>query len=279
MGTETGISWADSTWNPWMGCTPVASGCAHCYARREMTRYGRDFATVTRAKPATFHLPLKIPSNSLVFVCSWSDFFHEAADKWRHEAWDVIDQRRDLTFIIPTKRIQRAGQLLPWGLGTPWPHVWGLVSASTQAEVDELVPQLLSLPFAVRGVSLEPLLGPVDLRYLQPDYVPTEIDALHGTHGVLRPHRGTCDRLDWVIVAGESGGPPERALVEPRACECGQCSKRIWEPIQRKVEWVRSIRDQCQAAGVPFHLKGWGGPKPKSGGRMLDGREWLEFPL
>lgn len=263
MGTETGISWADATWNPWMGCTPVASGCAHCYARREMTRYGRDFATVTRAKPATFNLPIKLPYRKLVFVCSWSDFFHEAADKWRHEAWDVIDQRRDLTFIIPTKRIARAGQLLPWGLGTPWPHVWGLVSASTQDEADDLVPQLLSLPFAVRGVSLEPLLSEVSLDpYLH-----------HANHW-----NDSGNRLGWVIVAGESGGTSDRELVKPRACNCGQCRKQIWEPIPRKVEWVRSLRDQCKAAGVPFHFKGWGGPKPTSGGRMLDGREWLEFP-
>lgn len=270
MGTETGISWADSTWNPWMGCTPVASGCAHCYARREMTRYGRDFATVTRAKPATFHLPLKIPSNSLVFVCSWSDFFHEAADKWRHEAWDVIDQRRDLTFIIPTKRIQRAGQLLPWGLGTPWPHVWLLVSASTQAEVDVVVPQILRLPAAVRGVSLEPLLGEVDLYRGGWSY----LEALRPPPG---NHRGWRCGLDWVIVAGESGGPEGRALV--RRAELDAEGQRFgWRPKDDRYQWVRSLRNQCQSAGVPFHFKGWGGPKPTSGGRLLDGREWLEFP-
>ncbi len=273
MGKNTGISWTDSTWNPWMGCTPVASGCTWCYARREMTRYGRSFSTVTRTKPATFNLPLKLAPGTRVFVCSWSDFFHPSADAWRAEAWGIIRRRPDLTFIIPTKRPGNVAERTPWIMRTrietvawdkPWPHVWGLVSASTQLEVDEVVPKLLALPFAVRGVSLEPLLGSVDLIGHIARRLPGDPPAWW--------RRG----LHWAIVAGESGGPTERRLVDPYSEDGEALSGYVPKP--RALAWVRFLRDQCQAAGTAFHFKGWGGPRPDSGGRFLDGREWLEFP-
>lgn len=86
--------------------------------------------------------------------------------------------------------------------------------------------------------------------------------------------------LDWVIVAGESAGPPERALVE-REGYVGpdDLTHHRWAPKPDALSWVRAIVQQCRAAGVPFHFKGWGGPRPDSGGRLLDGREWLEFPV
>ena len=307
MGIKTGISWCDATWNPWMGCSPVASGCAHCYARREMTRYGRDFSAVTRAKPSTFNLPLKLAPGTRVFVCSWSDFFHEAADAWRMDAWEIMAKRPDLTFIIPTKRPERMKDSLPWyervehttgtscAVGRPWSHVWGLVSASTQPEADVVIPQLLDTAFSGRGVSLEPLLGAVDLYRGGWSFL----------ERVRSPSGHRHEKLDWVIVGGESGGPPERALVE-RICACGDCASdhdgrtgrcrmpddlchgfepcrsfrpsRQWEPKPEALSWVRSLRDQCQAAGVPFHFKQWGGPRPDSAGRLLDGREWAEDP-
>ncbi len=88
-------------------------------------------------------------------------------------------------------------------------------------------------------------------------------------------------RLDWVIAGGESAGPEHRRLVRRCSCvtyksteNCGQCSATGWEPIPSRAEWLRSLRDQCQAAGVAYHFKQWGGPTPKSGGRLLDGRTW-----
>ena len=127
---------------------------------------------------------------------------------------------------------QRLGgfcQPAPW----PLPNVWLGVSCEDQAAADERIPLLLETPVTVRFVSAEPLLGPIDFGHLQPGDPPTEIDSLRGTHGVLRPHGGVCDRLSWVIVGGESG---------PRARPCD-------------VAWIRSIVEQCRAAKVACFVK------------------------
>lgn len=119
----------------------------------------------------------------------------------------------------------------PW----PLPNVWLGVSVEDQAAADERIPLLLQTPAAVRWISAEPLLGPVDLRCLHYDGM-TNIDALAGSHGVTLPLKGKCDRLDWIVAGGESG---RRA--------------RPSHP-----DWFRSLRDQCAAAGVPFFFKQWG---------------------
>jgi hypothetical protein len=113
------------------------------------------------------------------------------------------------------------------------PNVHLGVSVEDQQAADRRVPLLLQTPAAVRFVSAEPLLGPIDFRFLQPGDPATEIDAVSGTHGVLRPHRGHCDRLDWVIVGGESGH-------DARPCD---------------VAWIRSIVAQCRDARVPCFVK------------------------
>ncbi|MDE2105739.1 MAG: DUF5131 family protein [Patescibacteria group bacterium] len=101
-----------------------------------------------------------------------------------------------------------------------------------------------------------------------------------------------CRKIDWAICGGESGGPPERRLVQKcseswiyatpcgteRWGNCPNCNESGWEPKPEALAWVRSLRDQCQAAGVSFFLKQWGGPSPKSGGRLLDGQTWDQYP-
>lgn len=294
MGETTNITWADATWSPWQGCTPVGEGCVHCYMFREKRAFGQDPMRVVRSKERTFNAPLSWHEPKRIFVCSWSDFFHEAADGWREGAWRIMAMRPRHTYIIPTKRIERAAPFLPWGQGEPWSNVWLLVSASTQPEVDEVVPKLLAVNAAVRGVSLEPFLGAVDVTpYIggrsfrcRCGYHRTEAELVF--LGGDNYKCAVCDEwceigptLDWVIVAGESGGPPERALVEkcaglkddnlPHPCSG-------WKPKPKALVWVRSLRDQCQAANVPFFLKGFGGPRSTSGGDLLDGRQWHQLP-
>lgn len=181
MAEHSGIEWTDATWNPWYGCAEVSPGCAHCYARREMERYGRDFDTVTRSK-TKFTDPLTWKTPRIVFTCSWSDWFHDAADGWRDEAWDVIRQTPQHTYLILTKRIERAPERLPWSaFGDPWPNVWLGVSVENQRFAHRLS-ILNTLPAAVRFCSAEPLLGPLSIS----------------EH--LGPHR-----VSWVIGGGESG--------------------------------------------------------------------------
>ena len=264
MGERTGIQWCDATWNPWQGCTPVGEGCAHCYMFRQKRAFGEDPGHIVRSKGRTFTAPLSWIEPQRIFVSSWSDFFHEAADEWREQAWRIMTYRPRHTYIIPTKRIERVADHLPWMREhrRPWPNVWIGVSASTDPEFEAMAPVLLDsrLDVALRFVSLEPLLGPINIEWALQEIDLGDEDHSAWTHA-----------LDWVIVAGESGGPPERALVRP-------VRNDGWSPKPEAVTWVGQIRDDCQTAGVPFFFKAWGGPRPTSGGRELDGREWSEFP-
>jgi protein gp37 len=187
MGEASAIEWTEATWNPWMGCTKVSPGCAHCYMFREQRQYGRDPETVVRSK-TKFHEPMKWAEGRLVFTCSWSDWFHEGADAWRDEAWEIIRQTPQHTYQILTKRPERMAGRLPWGdYGDPWPNVWLGVSIENQRYAHR-ADILATLPATVRFVSAEPLLGPL----------------------VLGPRlRG----IDWLIAGGESG-PKARPMAE-----------------------------------------------------------------
>lgn len=180
MGEKTGIEWSDATWNPWMGCRKVSPACAHCYAEREMSRYGRDFDTVTRAKDGTFYAPLKWKEPRKIFTCSWSDFFIREADDWRIDALRVIAKTPQHTYQILTKRPQvmfcRKHGLAD--LEFPWPNVWLGVTIEN-ARFYWRAEMLRQMPAVVRFMSLEPLLGPM------PDL--------------------PLDGIQWVIVGGESG--------------------------------------------------------------------------
>jgi protein gp37 len=174
MGITSNIEWCDSTWNPWVGCHKVSPACAHCYAERDMTRYGRDFNTVTRTKDATFYSPLKWKEPRRIFTCSWSDFFVEEADVWRSEAWNVIMQTPHHTYLVLTKRPER---ITPSAL--QWPkHIWLGVSVETLRQYNR-IDHLRKIHAHIRFLSMEPLLSR------------TQNTDLSGIH--------------WVIAGTESG--------------------------------------------------------------------------
>lgn len=187
MSNQTGIEWTDKTWNPWHGCTKVSPGCAHCYMFREKGRYGQNPEAVTRSK-TTFKAPLRWKEPALVFTCSWSDFFHEAADAWRDEAWAIIKATPHLTYQILTKRPERIAAHLPADWGEGYLNAWLGVSVENQRWTTRMV-ELAKVPARLRFLSCEPLLGPLDFG-----------DAL----GVLG--------IGWVIAGGESG-------AEARPCD------------------------------------------------------------
>lgn len=110
MGKQSGISWTDGTWNPWVGCEPVSPGCNNCYMFRDQRRYGRDPAVVHRTKPQTFYAPMKWEP-SLVFTCSWSDFFIAQADEWREQAWELILQTDHHQYQVLTKVMDSSPRL------------------------------------------------------------------------------------------------------------------------------------------------------------------------
>lgn len=236
MGKNSAIEWTDHTWNPWRGgCTPRGPECMHCYARRDMNRYGHDPSVLVRSK-TTFRAPLKWQEPARVFVCSWSDFFLEEADRLRPEAWEIMRQSPQHTYIIPTKRPELITDRLPAGWGDGWPNVWLLVSAGTQDNLDKWWGILRSVPAAVRGISMEPLLESVDptvclaCRFYASELKHPRRGTIGGTpHRAARLH----PRADWIIVGGESG-PGARPM---------------------EITWAESLVEQCKAAGVPVFVK------------------------
>jgi protein gp37 len=334
---QTKIEWADAVWNPVTGCTPISEGCKNCYAKRMATRlkgrygYPEDEPFKVTLHPEKLKEPLKWKKPRRVFVCSMGDLFHEDVPfQFIATVFGVMANSSQNIYMVLTKRPQRMKEFFDWlfsnaakyyarGYRTvpydddrinvlimniaseyginldfmrKWPlfNVWLGVTAENQQRADERIPILLQILAAVRFVSIEPMLGPVDLTRIVYDRQ-TVIDAIRGLHGWPLPHTDG-PKLDWVICGGETG--PGARPMHP--------------------DWVRSLRDRCQAAGTPFFFKSWGEwaeykeryggglfikldgslgcqgdywednavavrkVGKKKAGRVLDGRTWDEFP-
>lgn len=256
---STKIEWTDETWNPVTGCSKISAGCKNCYAERMAKRLAGRFGypDAPNSFDVTLHPdrleePLRWRNPRKVFVCSMSDLFHPDVPK--EFIWKVLEvawKSDNHIFQILTKRPKRMRHIYSDLCGncledTPL-NIWLGVTAENQETADERIPILLETPAAVRFVSVEPILGPVDLwPYLQKD-------SPHFNH-----------KLDWVIAGGETG--PGARPPHP--------------------DWFRALRDQCAAADVPFFFKQWGGPHKKGWvivdelytGNVLDGDTWEQFP-
>lgn len=275
---NTKIEWADHTFNPWTGCTKVSPGCDHCYAESWAQRSGivqwGPHAERRRTSAANWRQPLKwnaaaaaARTRPRVFCASLADVFdNEVPQGWRQDLFELIGETPHMDWLLLTKRIGNAEDminlaLLDDGPTWPWPHVWIGASVVNQEEADRDVPKLLAVPAARRFLSMEPLLGPVDLRALRVGDRLT-LDALTGCHCGSAGPGGTIDELlaalpalpgvlpplDWVIVGGESGHHAR--------------------PM--RVQWARSLMAQCKDAGVAFHIKQLGAqPRGWCAGALL----------
>ena len=197
MGQQSKIQWTDATWNPWHGCVKVSPGCKYCYMFRDKERYKKDPTEVIRSA-ANFNAPLrwgKIPANDdmKIFTCSWSDFFIEAADTWREDAWKIIKDTPQLTYQILTKRPERIKDCLPADWGEGYPNVWLGVSVESQLQTDRIL-FLSDIPAQIRFISAEPLIGPIDFI-------------------------GISEVIHWMIIGGESGN--ENGKYKYRPCNEG----------------------------------------------------------
>lgn len=331
MVASTKIEWADSVFNPVTGCTPISPGCANCYAKRMSRRlagrcgYPKDEPFRVTLHPEKLEEPLHWKKPRRVFVCSMGDLFHNDVptdflvnvfavmsltpqhtfmlltkrpkamaelmrDNFHEEVWYARDmlidkgivpytlwkhmeyweQQDDLDVGVPVRTMFSYEPAPEW----PLPNVWLGVTAENQQTADKRIPILLQTPAAVHFVSVEPMLGPVRLQHCWKCKGPD-------IEGCL------CEQdfygsVDWVICGGETG--PGARPVHP--------------------DWVRGLRNQCQAAGVPFFFKSWGEWHEsdlqsnsrgwqthlwpdgklmyrmgrKKAGRLLDGRTWEEYP-
>jgi protein gp37 len=342
----TKIEWATHTFNPWIGCQKVSAACKYCYAETQVNRFGGHFSAVRRMTTDSYwKQPLKwnkeaegATERPRVFCASLADVFENwhgtildakgrmicrnrfETDNWfsdrepiidehaitmddvRARLFALIDSTPNLDWLLLTKRPENIAKM--WcshvntdGLPPSQLHrsnVWLGTTVENQEQAAKRIPELLKCRdlSPVLFLSCEPLLGPVDLESLRigSEFDKTGLpwfDCLDGTAFSCDDIGKGYPKIDWVIAGGESG--------------------RDARPMNP--DWARSLRDQCQAAGVAYHFKQWGEwtylpyrdnarlplfkkadfhafdeetvvykVGKKAAGRMLDGREWNELP-
>lgn len=300
------IEWTDHTFNPWHGCAKVSPGCANCYAETLSNRLGRKIWGP--AAPRKFfgdkhwNEPLKWNREAArageqrrVFCSSMADIFEihpnpEIADRQvfaRVKLATLIAATTNLRWLLLTKRPENWSPQLGWVFDgerfyEPTGRIWVGVTAENQEQADRRIPELLKIPAAVRFISYEPALGPVDL---------TE----------------WLDRLDWVIAGGESGPKARPAhpawfrsvrdqcaaagvpflfkqwgnyspIGEPDQSVLSVCADDGWSGFPDRDSMLKhaNAAHGCQSSCPPFQIMYNVGKK--AAGRLLDGREHNEFP-
>lgn len=272
MAENTKIEWANHTFNPWFGCQKVGPGCDHCYAegwakRSGLVQWGpgtdrRRSSDANWRKPIKWNRQAEIqhnawqafkethpgltdtqlveagfakPERPRVFCASLADVFDNAVpDAWRMDLFSLIAKTPYLDWLLVTKRVGNVMRMCS-GDGLMFDmiadRVWLGVTICNQEEADRDIPKLMQIPAKVRWLSMEPLLGPVDLSQWL-DLIQYEDGAAWMRRNIGQLH----DMLDWVVVGGESG--PHARPMNP--------------------DWAYELRDQCDAADVPFLFKQWG---------------------
>jgi protein gp37 len=252
VGESTAIAWTDHTFNPWWGCERVSPGCQHCYAETFAKRTGHDvwgktaerrfFGDKHWAEPLKWNAAAEAAgAPALVFCSSMADVFEDRPELVAHRErlFDLIEATPHLIWQLLTKRPQNIHPMTQfrWFHGFPF-NVWVGTTVEDQQRAYERIPILAKVPATVRFLSMEPLLGSVDLDEWLPD-----------------PGHGIPTSFEWVIVGGESG-PGHRPL---------------------NVDHARDVVAQCTWA-VPVFFKQHGGRTPTAGGDVLDGERIKEFP-
>lgn len=274
----TKIEWADLTINPTRGCSHCSPGCDNCYAERFAARLALNPKSETAyaglvnfkgkwtGRVSDYDLSVfdKLPKTAKrIFVGSMTDLFFSGVNDTPRQAVTTVDgttyefapdilharlamilieigKYPQHTFMFLTKRPAAMREVMLLMLNRPLPNLWLGVTVCNQAEAHAKIPALLATPAVKRFVSIEPMLGPVDLTSI--DYLEGQIEGadesgmLDALRGLTMDDAPTHPALDWVICGGETG--PGARPMHP--------------------DWVRGLRDQCNAAEVPFFFKSWG---------------------
>jgi protein gp37 len=247
MSDRSAIEWTNATWNPITGCTQVSPGCDHCYALAFAERFrgvpGHPYEQGFNLKlwPERLMLPLKWKKPRRVFVNSMSDLFHkDVPDDFILDVFTTMITANQHIYQVLTKRPSR---LVNTGLIEKITrHIYQLTGNKYWPAHIWLGVSVETSAYAWRVDALRKV--PAAVRFVSAEPLLGSLDAVK------------LDGIHWLITGGESG--PGNRPCDP--------------------EWVRSLRDRCQAQGVAFFHKQWGGRTPKAGGRLLDGRTWDEFP-
>lgn len=267
MGDVTKIEWADSTANLWIGCQKVSPGCDHCYAETLCgARLNQDWGphadrTYVKAGWATIRkmqrraarnggIDPDLGRKRRIFVNSLADTFdNHKSIVWRADFFALAEESPDVILMLVTKRPENVRKMVPahWMNGF-WPeHVWLLVSTEDQPAAERRLPILKDIPAPVRGISAEPLLGPIDIRLLAYSDCPNWLDEDGNPPRIQRDcgAQECCSKCDftgisdeaflgWAIVGGESGKGARDNGFEENA---------------------RGILEQCADIGIPFFGK------------------------
>lgn len=254
MGDGTGIEWTDATWNPATGCTKVSAGCDNCYAEALANRLLHDTYTtklpvVNTAKNRSDPFAVRVWPDRLTAPEQWSEprhvFVNSMSDLFHNEIPDDFARR---CFEVMLQVDRHVYQIL-----TKRP---ARAARFVNEQHRDLFPEGLPGHIWI-GASVENQIVDYRIRHLID--VDAEIRFLSCEPLIGRLRLSVTEfegEIDWVIVGGESG--PNRRPMD--------------------ASWVRTIRDECEKAGVPFFFKQWGGRTPKSNGRELDGRTWDQMP-
>lgn len=280
---NTKIDWCDTVWNPIVGCSKISEGCKNCYAERFAKRNAKNPKTASKYAPVVkwdgsvffdekaLEAPLHWRKPRRVFVNSMGDLFHDNVPfEWFHEVWDIIKRCPHHVFYILTKRpenmvgrIEKVCSMERLGYAKGfWSHVWLGVSVEDQKTADQRIPELLKIPGFKKFVSVEPMLGAIQLDDLVKDkseFSEDHYSCLECDVDVEDDNDFHGETIKWVVCGGETG---------PGARLCN-------------IQWVRDLRDQCSAAGVPFYFKGIGtafSHKLKPDYYLLDGNSHREIP-
>lgn len=264
MSENSAIGWCDHTFNAWHGCMKVSTGCENCYALAFSKRTGHDIwgppSTTQRRFFGEKHWQEPLNWNAAaqaagerkrVFSASMSDVFEDHPSVWdsRQRLWDLIAETTNLDWLLLTKRPENVMGMVPMDWAHHWPeYVWLGTSVENQQAADERIPHLLSTPAVVHFLSCEPLLGGVDLSRFQPFC--RSLSGFRAARGIL------AGAISWVICGGESG-PRHRPM---------------------DLDWLASIVEQCQAAGVATFVKQDADLYPGRQGRIPDALFLKQFP-
>jgi protein gp37 len=238
MSENSAIEWTDTTWNPVTGCTKISAGCDNCYAERFSERFRG-----VKGHPFSTGFDLTLRPERLLQPLGW-----------KRSRMIFVNSMSDLFHKdIPKAHIASAFDTME---KADW-HIYQVLtkrSSLMQKFINERYKEQPAPPHIWFGVSVENEKATSRIGHLRRANATIRflsIEPLIAPVGELR-----LDGVAWVIVGGESG----------------------WGARPMRPEWVTDIRDQCVDAGVAFFFKQWGGRSPKSGGRLLDGREWNQFP-